>query len=392
MKDIDKQYFREMLVRYREGTASTEEIRLLESFYDLFDENEDLIASDEDEMFNEFRQRVKQQVDARIDQELAKSERFIYRRLLVRLSSAAALLLIIGGSIWFFHKPTDQAALNLQAKSSIMPGGNRATLQLANGSRIDLSTANNGVIAQQAGISIHKNAQGLLVYTINAGSKTDNSLKSTGENIITTPRGGQYQVILPDGTQVMLNAASSLTYPVVFGGGDRLVKLTGEAYFEVAKDKLHPFKVNSGTQTVTVLGTHFNINAYSDEALVKTTLLEGSVAVTSGTNETKIIPGQQALLAADGQLSKKTVDPDKEVAWKNGLFSFDGDDVKTIMRQIARWYNVDISYSGALPDEKFYGEITRSSKLADVLRIMEINNVHFDIDGRHLTVTYVPGK
>ncbi|TSJ38895.1 DUF4974 domain-containing protein [Mucilaginibacter corticis] len=392
MKDIDKQYFREMLVRYREGTASTEEIRLLESFYDLFDENEDLVTSDEDEMFNEFRQRVKQQVDVRIDQNLAQPKPFIYRRLLVRLSAAAALLLLIGSGIWFFHKPTDQSALDLQAKNRIAPGSNRAILQLANGSRIDLSSANKGVIAQQAGVAIHKNAQGILVYTINAGNTTNNSGNPTGENSIITPRGGQYQVILPDGTQVLLNAASSLTYPVVFSGGERLVKLSGEAYFEVAKDKAHPFKVSSGTQTVTVLGTHFNINAYSDETSTKTTLLEGSVEVTSGNNETRIIPGQQALLASDGQLSKKTVDPDKEVAWKNGLFSFDGDDVKTIMRQIARWYNVDISYSGALPDEKFYGEITRSSKLADVLRIMEINNVHFDIDGRHLTVTYVPGK
>lgn len=389
MKDIDKQYFREMLMRYRQGNASVEEIRLLELFYDLFDENEDLIGGEDDEIFNEFRQRVKQQVDARIDQESAKPKSFIYRRLLVRFSAAAALLLLIGSGVWFFHKPADETALDLQAKNRIGPGGNRAILQLANGSRIDLSSANKGVIATQAGISIHKNAQGLLVYTINAGNTTNNS---AGENSITTPRGGQYQVILPDGTQVMLNAASSLTYPVVFNGGERLVKLTGEAYFEVAKDKAHPFKVNSGSQTVTVLGTHFNINAYSDEASTRTTLLEGAVDVTSGNAETKIAPGQQSILSPDGKLSKKIVDPDKEVAWKNGLFSFDGDDLKTIMRQVSRWYNVDVSYSGTLTDEKFYGEITRASKLADVLRIMELNAVHFDIDGRHLTVSYVRGK
>ncbi|MDB5159604.1 MAG: hypothetical protein JWR50_4311 [Mucilaginibacter sp.] len=389
MKDIDKQYFREMLVRYRKGIASAEEIQLLESFYDLFDVNDELITEDNEAMFRDIQQRMKHNLDARIDNEAIKPNRVVYRRLLLRLSAAAALLLLIGGSIWFFHKPIDQAAMDLKAKNSIGPGGNRATLQLANGSKIDLSTANNGVIAKQAGISIHKNAQGLIVYTIDAN---DNTSGLTGQNTISTPKGGQYQVVLPDGTQVTLNAASSITYPVVFSGGERLVQLTGEAYFEVAKDKLHPFKVNSGLQTVTVLGTHFNINAYDNETTVKTTLLEGSVDVTAGSAETKITPGQQAILSPNGQFSKKSVDLDKEVAWKNGLFSFDGDDLKTIMRQVARWYDVDVSYSGNLPDEKFYGEITRSSRLADVLRIMELNNIHFDIDGRHLTATYTPGK
>jgi len=391
MKDIDKQYFREILIRYRQRIASAEEIRLLESFYDLFDVNEDLITEENEENFRELQQSIKYQVDTSIDKELPNTKRFFYRRLAIRLSAAAAIILLVGSGIWFFSK-TDQATLNLQGKNNIAPGGNRAILQLANGSRIDLSTANNGVIARQSGMSIHKNKQGLLVYIAITGDNSPATDRSIGQNTISTPKGGQYQVILPDGTQVMLNAASSLTYPVAFNGNERLVKLSGEAYFEVAKDKLHPFKVNSGSQTVTVLGTHFNINAYNDEVSVKTTLLEGSVEVTAGSSETKIIPGQQALLTADGELSKKTIDTDKEVAWKNGLFSFDGDDLKTIMRQITRWYNVDVSYRGVLPDEKFYGEITRSSKLADVLRIMEINNLHFEVEGRHLTVSYVAGK
>ncbi|MCC8426487.1 FecR family protein [Mucilaginibacter sp. UR6-11] len=389
MKDIDKQYFRQMLIRYRKGIASVEEIKLLESFYDLFDVNDDLITDDNEEMFWDLQQRMKYNLNARITKETIRPNRFIYRRLLLRLSAAAALFLLIGGSIWVFRKPIDRAAFDLKAKNSIRPGGNRATLQLANGSKIDLSTANNGVIAKQAGIFIHKNAQGLIVYTLGANHKIHGL---TGQNTISTPKGGQYQVVLPDGTQVTLNAASSITYPVVFNGGERLVRLTGEAYFEVAKDRLHPFKVNSGSQTVTVLGTHFNINAYDNEATVKTTLLEGLVDVTAGSAETKITPGQQTILNADGQLSKKSVDIDKEVAWKNGLFSFAGDDLKTIMRQVARWYDVDVSYNGNLPDEKFYGEITRSSRLADVLRIMELNNVHFDINGRHLTATYTSGK
>lgn len=377
MKDTDKQYFRQLLVRYRQGKASAEEIRLLESFYDLFEVNDDLVTP-ENEI--EYQQVLRQRIDAQINE-----SRPVYRRLWLRWSAAAIVLVAFGaGLLYLGTKHKEQTKL---AKNQIQPGGNRAILQLANGTKIDLSAAGNGVIAKQSGITIHKNAKGLLVYTVSATQAA-----ATGENMISTPRGGQYEVILPDGTHVMLNAASSLTYPVIFSGSNRLVKLTGEAYFEVAKDKAHPFKVSSGTQTVTVLGTHFNINAYGDEAAVKTTLLEGSVAVAAGVAETRIVPGQQAILAANGQLSKKDVDPDKEVAWKNGLFSFDGDDLKTIMRQVSRWYNVDITYSGTLPNEKFYGEITRSSKLADVLRIMELNNIHFDIDGRNLTVSYAPAK
>lgn len=377
MKDTDKQYFRQLLVRYRQGKASAEEIRLLESFYDLFDVNDDLVTPETEP---EFQQILKQRIDVQINE-----SRPLYRRLWLRWSAAAIVLVTVGAGLLYVgtkHKEPTKLA-----KNQIQPGGNRAILQLANGTKIDLSAAGNGVIAKQSGITIHKNAKGLLVYTVSAASTA-----VTGENMISTPRGGQYEVILPDGTHVMLNAASSLTYPVTFSGSNRLVKLTGEAYFEVAKDKAHPFKVSSGTQTVTVLGTHFNINAYGDETAVKTTLLEGSVAVAAGATETRIVPGQQAILTSNGQLSKKDVDPDREVAWKNGLFSFDGDDLKTIMRQVSRWYNVDITYSGTLPNERFYGEITRSSKLADVLRIMELNNIHFDIDGRSLTVSYAPAK
>jgi transmembrane sensor len=243
-----------------------------------------------------------------------------------------------------------------------------------------LTTAGNGLIARQAGISIHKNAKGLLVYTVAAPS-----VESAGENTISTPRGGQYEVILPDGTRVMLNATSSLTYPVIFAA-ERKVTLTGEAYFEVAKDKAHPFKVNTAGQTVTVLGTHFNINAYNDEAAVRTTLLEGSVEITDGDAKERIVPGEQGLKLGD-VLIKRSVDVDKEVAWKNGLFSFNGDNLQTILRQVSRWYNVEIAYEGKITNEKFYGEIPRVSKLEAVLKILELNNVHFTIEGRRLLVS-----
>lgn len=369
MKDIDKQYFKDMMARYRRGEASPEERRLLESFYDAFDANDGLVTDNNADALDK---QLKQLIDARID-----ADRPV-RRLWMRWFAAAAILLMAGAGIWYLGAPkSSKLAL---AKNKIEPGGNRATLQLANGSKIDLTTAGNGLIAQQAGISIHKNAKGLLVYTI-----ASPAAGSAGENTISTPRGGQYEVVLPDGTKVMLNAASSLTYPVVFAA-ERKVTLTGEAYFEVAKDKAHPFKVSSAGQTVTVLGTHFNINAYADEASIKTTLLEGSVEVAAGGFKERIVPGEQAMMQG-ADLSKRTVDVDKEVAWKNGLFAFDGDDLKTILRQVARWYNVEIVYVGGISTEKFYGEIPRASKLADVLKILELNNVHFTIEGRSLLVS-----
>jgi transmembrane sensor len=369
MKDIDKQYFRGLMRRYRRGDATPEEERLLESFYEVFDANEDLVTAENESTLEA---DLKQRIDARIAAERPVT------RLWIRWAAAAAVLILIGAGAWYFSQPKiDQASV---AKNRIEPGTNRATLQLANGSKIDLTAARNGLIARQAGISIHKNAKGLLVYTIAAPVAG-----AAGENTISTPRGGQYEVVLPDGTRVILNAASSLTYPVVFGA-ERKVTLTGEAYFEVAKDKAHPFKVSSAGQMVTVLGTHFNINAYSDEAATRTTLLEGSVEVSDGADKERIVPGEQALKQGDA-LIKHVVDVDKEVAWKNGLFAFNGDDLQTILRQISRWYNIEVMYVGPVTNEKFFGEIPRASKLDAVLKILELNNVHFTIEGRRLKVS-----
>jgi transmembrane sensor len=392
MKDIDKRYFGQILKRYRKGGATPQEIRLLESFYDMFDVNDDLIGDDNEAEFAELKIQLKNAVDNQIDQSIRVEKKFKYRKLVTRLSAAAAILIFIAAGMLLFNQQAERNKARLQVKNRIEPGGNRATLLLANGTKIDLNHTNNGVISRQAGITINKNAEGLLVYTIDASKQPIDQSGTIGQNTVSTPKGGQYQIILPDGTHATLNAASSLSYPVAFTGSERLVELTGEAYFEVAKDKAHPFKVKSGSQTVTVLGTHFNINAYADEAAIKTTLLEGSVEVSTTGGKEQIVPGQQAIWSQTGQIIKRSVDVDKEVAWKNGLFSFDGDDLKSILRQIGRWYNVDVSYSGAFPDEKFYGEITRSSKLADVLRIMEINNIHFEIVERHLTVSYHAGK
>jgi len=210
------------------------------------------------------------------------------------------------------------------------------------------------------------------------------------QNTVSTPKGGQYRIILPDGTNVWLNAASSISYPTVFKGAERLVTLNGEGYFEVTKNKAMPFRVKSAMQTIEVLGTHFNINAYTDETRVKTTLLEGSVKVISATRSTFITPGEQAAIsrAGNGIISKQRVNVDKEVAWKNGVFSFADEDIRAVMRQVSRWYDIDVVYEGDIPDEKFFGEISRSSNLGDVFRILELNNMKFAVEGKTIKVSY----
>ena len=387
MKDTERQYFNQLLKKYRAGTATQEEVQFLESFYNMFELNDDLVTDENELAYQELKDRLKEHIDARIS-EMPQAGGGKLRRLVIRYSAAAAVLIFASLAAWLITKP-HRGTDNTPQASNIKPGSNKATLTLANGTKIDLDGTGTGVIAQQANITIHKNSNGLLVYTIGGKQNAAAGLTGSAHNTISTPMGGQYEVILPDGTHVTLNAASSLTYPVAFTGNERSVSLSGEAYFEVAKDQSRPFRVKSGAQAVTVLGTHFNINAYMDEAAIKTTLLEGSVEVAAGENKTMIVPGQQAVMEPQsGSLHTRTVNTDKEVAWKNGVFSFDGDDLKTIMRQVSRWYNLEITYSGNLPEERFYGEISRSSKLADVLKIMEINNVHFDIDNRHITVSY----
>lgn len=388
MKDIDKQYFNQLLKKYRKGTATKEEIGFLESFYNMFDVNDELITDDNEHAYQQLKDSLKRNIDEQIDRG-EKSPTFKLRRIVFPYAAAAAILVFASIGVYLLVKPHRQTDTATLARN-IKPGGNRATLTLANGKQIDLTKAGNGVIAQQANISIHKNANNMLVYTVGANNQAVDAAGNIQKNIISTPKGGQYQVVLPDGTNVTLNAASSLTYPVTFAGHERVVELNGEAYFEVSKNKAMPFKVKSGIQTVTVLGTHFNVDAYYDESSIKTTLLEGSVEVTAGENKELITPGQQVVAQQPGTLYKRTANTDKEVAWKNGVFSFDGDDVKTIMRQVSRWYDVNVVYSGDFPNEKFYGEIARTSSLADVLKIMEINNIHFDISGRSITVSYLP--
>lgn len=301
-----------------------------------------------------------------------------------RIPAAAAVLALL---LWGVYSLTRPASMPVPTASKTAPqdipaGGNKATLTLANGSRIVLDDTGEGTVASQGGISIHKTNNGQLVYTITG----NNQQTDTGYNTIQTPNGGQYQVNLPDGSKVWLNAATSLTFPAAFGANGRTVDLNGEAYFEVAAmPNAQPFTVKVNDLTVDVLGTQFNIMAYADEKNSHTTLLTGAVRVTKGGAGKVLQPGQQAIAGADLQV--READTEAAVAWKNGMTVFSNADIHSIMRQIARWYDVDIVYQGEIPQRLFTGKIPRHANVSKVLKILELSDIHFTIDGRKIIVT-----
>lgn len=302
-----------------------------------------------------------------------------------RSIAAAIILIIIGVSsyLWFNNRSNSGNDIaKTTSQHDILPGGNKAVLTLSDGSSIVLDSAANGTLALQGSTKVLKTNEGQLAYNIGNEEATEILY-----NTLATPRGGQYQLVLPDGSKVWLNAASSIHYPTSFTGKDRKVEITGEAYFEVEKNIRMPFIVKVNDMEVRVLGTHFNVNAYSDEAVAKTTLLEGSVLVARDAATVLLKPGQQAQIAKTGTLKViDNADLDEAVAWKNGVFYFNRVDIQTIMRQIARWYDVDIQYQGEIIPKKFGGEIQRDLNLSEVLEGLKETGIHFRIEGRKLIV------
>jgi transmembrane sensor len=307
---------------------------------------------------------------------------------LPRLAAAAALLFTIGAGIYYYsYKTPKKASSQLVAVHNVQLKNNKAYLTLDNGKRILLTDAKNGTIAIQHGIDITKTPAGEIIY-----KHINNSLASTNNevtyNTIETPNGGQYQVYLPDGTHVWLNAASKLKYPTSFAGlGNRKVELSGEAYFEVTKDKARPFIVSSKNQTVEVLGTHFNINAYADEANSKTTLLEGSIKISSNNISRILKPGQEASVSNDIVINDGNTE--EAVAWKNGYFRFDDERLETVMRKIARWYDVQVSYKDeALKNETFAAISTRFANVSVLLKKLEqTGEAKFSIEDGKIIIT-----
>lgn len=308
-----------------------------------------------------------------------------------KLMSAAAIIGLIACIAYFTlydRKPQPVAETKTpSATSDKAPGRDGAILKLSNGEEIVLDNAANGALAQQGNAAIAKRDGNVLVYS-NSGKGGDEVLQNT----LSTPIGRQFQLVLPDGTRVWLNSASSITYATLFNGNERNVTVSGEAYFEVAKDTRKPFRVHVASRVhgmaetvIQVLGTHFNINAYGDETPVKATLLEGSVSVKTDKNSTVLKPGQQALVETTQINVNRDADVAKEVAWKNGLFNFNNEKLKSIMPQISRWYNIDVSYENKdVQNILITGEIERKANLSEVLKILTFLNIDYKLEGRKL--------
>ena len=308
--------------------------------------------------------------------------------------AASILVLFATGAYFIFNTKSDSPQLSKAKQKSaedmpyITPGGNKALLTLADGSVINLDSAKNGTLTQQGNIKIIKGEDGQLLYYVDQEGAT-----VKGFNTISTPRGGTYQIVLADGSKVWLNAASSLKFPASFTGKTREVLLTGEGYFEVAKNASMPFHVKVNTMTVEVLGTHFNVNAYEDESSVATTLLEGSVKIKkdvsakSSSQSVVLMPGEQAKLAKDGRLKiNHNANVQEVIAWKNDNFEFNNTPVTDIMRQISRWYDVEIDYRGPAPEQQLTGKISRDVDLKQLIDMLAYTGVNMKIENKKIVI------
>lgn len=304
-----------------------------------------------------------------------------------RYVAAASLLLMMGSAFLFMvykknEKKTGIAASNAHT-NDIKPGGNKATLTLADGSVIMLDTAKNGYVANQSNTKIIKLNTGLLSY-----KKEGKNEGKVLFNTITTPRGGQYQLELPDGTVVWLNAASSLIFPTAFVGKERRVELKGEAYFEVAKNAAMPFHVTASNTDITVLGTHFNIMSYAEEQNISTTLLEGGINLTANGVTKNLQPGRQVdLNRTTNNLDEHNANIKQVMAWKNGEFRFKETGIKELMRQVGRWYDVDVEYKTKSTNQYFTASLPRMQNVSALLQMLELTGtVHFKIDNKKIIV------
>lgn len=400
MSVSEEQLLAALAEKFLAGTATAVEQEQLHQLYDKWVDDEETVVS-ATEHTEELRVEILQALKDRINGQ----SRIVpfYKRKSWRMIAAASIIIVAGVLLFYYIQPTTSKKevtskeTNTPANQSpVLPGKDRATLTLADGRVIDLDSSGAGLLAQQGNTSII-NKDGKIIY--------DPNKKGSGEtiyNTISTPRGGQYQLILPDGSKVWLNATSSLKFPVTFTGNKRTVELTGEAYFEVAKNPVKPFHVmipaqsGGGGGEVEVLGTHFDIMAYSEEQEIKTTLLEGSVKVStkqsaqSGAEGSAILkPGEQVSISQTSQLSQPIpVQTEEVVSWKNGKFYFNNADIKVIMRQIARWYDVDVEYRNISPQTQLGGVVSRKEDLRQLLNYFEIaGKVHFTIEGRKIIVT-----
>ena len=367
-----------LLNRFKTGQASEEERQelgaLLQKEWEQMEPGQPADHIDWQQMLNSIKQEGRAEIPV--------------RKIPVWWRAAAVVLLLTGaGTLYYIHNrhlPRPVVAIKMQTPPrDILPGQNKAILTLSGGRQIILdSTAADTVLTE--GSDIIASAKGSVAYNPGSAAPDDSILYNT----LSTPKGGQYRLTLPDGTKVWLNAASSIKYPTAFNGKSRTVVVTGETYFEVVGKPNQPFIVRTGKMAVTVLGTSFNINAYADESSIKTSLLEGSIKISNSDQTVRLTPGQQAKLdsASNLQVSKMT-NPAAAVAWKNGYFSFDKADIPTVMRQLSRWYDIDVSYEGgSAPPDYFWGDLKRNATLSDIFAVLAKSGIYFTLNGNQVLV------
>jgi transmembrane sensor len=376
-----------MIQKYLDGKASAKELEFLESYYGYFEKEEDMLDSLPENEKNLMQDHIEANILRSIKEKKDVKLRNIWPIRFYKPLIAASLLIMLGAGAYLFMKPMsnqiDKKEILTAADKVKATNGNSAILTLANGKQLILDQMQKGPIANDAGVSISKSEDGKLVYTIKDLSSSEHTEKLM-YNTITTPNGNEYQVNLPDGTKVWLNAESTLKYPVVFAKDNRSVELDGEAYFEVTNSKNKPFLVNAKNTQVRVLGTHFNINAYKNDEMVKTTLLEGSVAVKKNSIEKILKPGEQSIIYNQSpDIRVKEVDLEEVLAWKRGYFIFNDEDIKTVMKTIARWYNIEVVYESEIKNEIFIGTVSRFDSIEKLLKTIELTGgVHFKIDSK----------
>ncbi|HTN05892.1 FecR family protein [Agriterribacter sp.] len=389
---------RELLKRYRLGLCSEAEKTTIEAWLaSLVESRQWEWAETEKEAFNEMLQmRIREEIDETNTTPAIPQRKFRF----FHFAAAAAIIFMVSAGTYtllFRHEEKKEMLMHkatLQPGNDVQPGENGAILTLANGEKIVLDSAGNGTLAIQSDVKVI-NRGGQLIYDSKSSSSNE-----VVYNTISTPRAKQFKLQLSDGTRVWLNAASSIRYPARFTQNSRTVEISGEAYVEVAslqnaagKAKI-PFvvKILSATGndggTIKVTGTHFNINAYEDEALIKTTLIEGGIQFKKGNVEKALLPGQQSQLDKKGIIRiADGINVETEIAWKNGYFTYDKTDIQTVMKQLSRWYDIEIEYeNGKIPDEKYWGDIQRDAPLSNVLKVLEISGVKFRIEGKKVIV------
>lgn len=388
----NKEDIRILLEQYLTGTATRNDLARLKqvlddpSCSDLLDELSDELLEarlQETYSFPEAQQRVKQQVLQQIRPVLRPVR---WGRVIGR--AAAVLLLLGGAATWWYlsnRQPVNTAPIVRTVDKDIDAGKNGALLTLADGRVVSLDSLANGVVATQKGATAVLN-NGSLSYE---GTGSTNN-KDLVYNTVSTPKGRQFQLVLPDGTKVWLNAGSSIRYPTAFASNERKVNITGEAYFEVISNASAPFRVlTKAHDEIQVLGTSFNISAYEDDNYSKATLLEGAIKVSANHKSLLLQPGQQAKINSTGATGLELItnaDLGKVTAWKNGYFNFENTNLKDAMRELSRWYDLEVVYEGQVPEIEFVGKLSRSLSLKSALTVLERAGVHFRLEGRKLVV------